>query len=309
MDGNDASGEGMAARNTAIVEAVGDDEAASPEEAVAALRKVAGGLAREATEPPKVAVQADAEVSSDSEAPSDSFAEEHREELRILEARLFAADRSLTAAQLAESLPDDSDVQQLLAALQAEYAGRGVNLIRAGGRWAFRTSEDLAYLLERHTVEERRLSRAALETLAIIAYHQPATRAEIEEVRGVSTSRGTLDALMEIGWVKPRGRRRAPGRPLTYGTTDDFLIHFGLDTLAELPGLGELKGAGLLDAVLPPDFRVPQPKELAALLPDELPLEEDEPEEVGREIDDGDDEDNDESQSGAVELRDGNDSG
>lgn len=245
-----------------------DDAAAvSPEAAVAALRKVATGLVREATAD-------DIEPTGEEATPPLAMPEE----MRILEARLFAADKPLSAAQLAESLPDDTDVAALLARLQEDYAGRGVHLVRAGGKWAFRTAEDLAYLLERHAVEERRLSRAALETLAIIAYHQPVTRAEIEEVRGVSISKGTLDMLMEVGWVRPRGRRRAPGKPLTYGTNEDFLVHFGLDTLGDLPGLAELKGAGLLDAVLPPDFRVPQPKELAALLPDELPLEEDDEE-------------------------------
>lgn len=244
----------------------------SPEQAVDALRVIATGLARVATE---------GEIDPAGElehAQPDTFNQPstNREDLRIIEARLFASEKSLTVAQLAESLPDDADVPALLAALQAEYADRGVNLVRAGGRWSFRTAGDLSYLLERHAVEERRLSRAALETLAIIAYHQPVTRAEIEEVRGVSTSKGTLDALMEVGWVRPRGRRRAPGKPLTYGTSDDFLTHFGLDTLGDLPGLEELKGAGLLDAALPPGFRVPQPKELAALLPDEMPLEEDE---------------------------------
>ncbi|MGI9425615.1 MAG: SMC-Scp complex subunit ScpB [Hyphomicrobiaceae bacterium] len=202
-------------------------------------------------------------------------AAEHQSELRILEARLFAADKPLSVVQLAESLPDDVDVPELLSMLQEAYDGRGVQLVCVAGKWCFRTAEDLAYLLEKHIVEQRRLSRAALETLAIISYHQPVTRAEIEEVRGVSASRGTLDALMELGWVRPRGRRRAPGKPVTYGTTEGFLVHFGLESLADLPGLAELKGAGLLDAVLPPDFRVPQPKELAALLPDELPLEDD----------------------------------
>ena len=235
-------------------------EQGTAEESVDALRKLATGLAKEATK--------------DAPDPtSESIAD--RAMLRVVEARLFASDKALTANQLAESLPADVEVQPLLEQLQAEYSERGVNLVRVAGRWSFRTAEDLAYLMEREVVEERRLSRAALETLAIIAYHQPTTRAEIEEVRGVSISKGTLDTLMEVGWVRPRGRRRAPGKPLTYGTTDEFLLHFGLDGLAELPGLGELKGAGLLDAVLPPDFRVPQPKELAALLPDELPLEDD----------------------------------
>ena len=134
-------------------------------------------------------------------------------------------------------------------------------------------AEDLGYLLEKHALEERRLSKAALETLAIIAYHQPVTRAEIEEIRGVTTSKGTLDVLMETGWIRPRGRRRAPGKPVTYGTTEDFLIHFGLDSIKDLPGLAELKGAGLLDSNLPPGFAVPEPSDIAALMPDELPLD------------------------------------
>jgi segregation and condensation protein B len=164
-------------------------------------------------------------------------------------------------------------VLPLLDELKGFYASRGINLVKVAGKWAFRTADDLAYLLERHAVEERKLSKAANETLAIIAYHQPVTRAEIEEIRGVATSAGTLDVLMEIGWVRPRGRRRAPGRPITYGTTSQFLEHFGLDSVKDLPGLAELKGAGLLDTNLPPDFKVPEPTDVAALMPDELPLD------------------------------------
>jgi segregation and condensation protein B len=179
--------------------------------------------------------------------------------------------------------------------------------VRVAGKWAFRTAEDLGFLLERHAVEERRLSRAALETMAIIAYHQPVTRAEIEEIRGVHTSKGTIDVLLETGWIRPRGRRRAPGKPITYGTTDAFLSHFQLDAVKDLPGLAELKGAGLLDSSLPPDFKVPEPTDVAALMPDELPLEEgeDEQEELdldpeGEEGDTGDgDEDDDEAPSRA----------
>ena len=175
-----------------------------------------------------------------------------------------------------EALPPkrgDTDIASLLADLRASYATRGVNLVRVAGKWAFRTAEDLSYLLERHASEERKLSKAALETMAIIAYHQPVTRAEIEEIRGVSTSAGTLDILLETGWVRPRGRRRAPGRPVTYGTTDGFLGHFSLDSIKDLPGLAELKGAGLLDNNLPPGFTVPEPCDVAALMPDELPLD------------------------------------
>lgn len=197
---------------------------------------------------------------------------DRREKLRILEALLFAAAEPLDEAHLAQFVRS-GDVAALLEELRGLYASRGVNLVRVAGKWAFRTAEDLSYLLERHAVEERRLSKAALETLAIIAYHQPVTRAEIEEIRGVETSKGTLDILLETGWIRPRGRRRAPGKPLTYGTTEAFLDHFGLDSIKDLPGLADLKSAGLLDASLPPDFVVPSPTDVAKLMPDELPLE------------------------------------
>jgi segregation and condensation protein B len=206
---------------------------------------------------------------------------DRRETLRILEALLFAAAEPLEESHLARHMKSGEAIGALLEELKGFYASRGINLVRVAGRWSFRTAEDLSYLLERHATEERRLSKAALETLAIIAYHQPVTRAEIEEIRGVQTSPGTLDLLMETGWVRPRGRRRAPGRPITYGTTEDFLTHFGLDGIKDLPGLAELKGAGLLDSNLPPDFSVPEPTDVAALMPDELPLdaaEDEEPE-------------------------------
>src|SRR4030095_2362335 len=167
-------------------------------------------------------------------------------------------------------------ISGLLRELQQAYAERGVNLVQVAGKWQFRTAGDLSFLLSRDAVEQRRLSRAALETLAIIAYHQPVTRAEIEEIRGVSTSKGTLDVLLETGWIKLRGRRRAPGRPVTYGTTEAFLAHFGFDQIADLPGLNELKGAGLLDSNLPPGFSLPNPNDAPDLREDEEPLE-DEP--------------------------------
>ena len=176
-------------------------------------------------------------------------------------------------AYLSQHLKSSDDVAALLEELKGFYASRGVNLVKVADKWTFRTAEDLAYLLERHATEQRRLSKAALETLAIVAYHQPVTRAEIEEIRGVSASAGTLDVLMEIGWVRPRGRRRAPGRPITYGTTEEFLVHFGLESIKDLPGLAELKGSGLLENNLPPDFTVPEPTDAAALMADELPLE------------------------------------
>ncbi len=167
--------------------------------------------------------------------------------LRLLEAVLFAATEPLDEAVIAVRLPDGADVGALLTELARLYENRGVNLVRAGGRWAFRTAPDLAAQLRAHASVPRKLSRAAVETLAIIAYHQPVTRAEIEEIRGVGPSRGTLDILFEAGWVAPRGRRRTPGRPVTWGTTGGFLGAFGLDSLADLPGLEELKAAGLWD--------------------------------------------------------------
>jgi segregation and condensation protein B len=151
--------------------------------------------------------------------------------------------------------------------------GRGVNLVQVAGKWSFRTAGDLSFLLAREAVEQKKLSRAALETLAIIAYHQPVTRAEIEEIRGVATSRGTIDLLLETGWIRMRGRRRSPGRPVTYGTTEAFLVHFGLDSVGDLPGLEELKGAGLLDSRVPTDFSVPNPHASDELTEDEDPLE------------------------------------
>ena len=200
---------------------------------------------------------------------------DRREKLRVLEALLFAASEPLDEQHLASHLAAGDDVTALLTELQGFYASRGINLVRVASKWAFRTADDLSFLLEKHAVEERKLSKAALETMAIIAYHQPVTRAEIEEIRGVQTSKGTLDVLLETGWIRPRGRRRAPGKPITYGTTEQFLAHFNLDTVKDLPGLQELKGAGLLDANLPPDFKVPEPTDIAALMPDELPLEDD----------------------------------
>ena len=194
------------------------------------------------------------------------------EELRILEALLFAASAPLDEKDLGSRLPAGTDVRALLTQLQRDYASRGVNLVRVGGKWALRTANDLAWLLTRESVVTRKLSRAAVETLAIVAYHQPVTRAEVEEIRGVSTSKGTLDVLLETGWVRLRGRRKAPGRPVTYGTSEAFLSHFGLDALGDLPGLDELKGAGLVDATMPADFAVPVPSDDPALRDDEEPL-------------------------------------
>jgi segregation and condensation protein B len=195
------------------------------------------------------------------------------EELRLLEALLFAANEPLDEAQLARRLPDGVDLKDALVRLKADYATRGVNLVRIGRKWTFRTANDLSWLLTRQIVETRKLSRAAIETLAIVAYHQPVTRAEIEEIRGVATAAGTLDVLLRTGWIRPRGRRKAPGRPITYGTTEDFLSHFGLEAVGDLPGLDELKGAGLLEGNMPAGFGVPIPSDDSTLRDDEDPLE------------------------------------
>jgi len=192
--------------------------------------------------------------------------------LRILEALLFSSANPLSLGDMAPYLGEDAPVEALLAELSERYRTRGVNLVRRGDRWAFRTAEDLGFLLRRDETETRPLSRAALETLAIIAYHQPVTRAEIEDVRGVATGKGTLDLLMEAGWVRMRGRRRTPGRPVTYGTTEGFLDHFGLEALSDLPGLEDLKGAGLLSGRLPPGFQIPLPLD-GRLAEDEDPLD------------------------------------
>ena len=169
--------------------------------------------------------------------------------LRAVEAILFAAEAPLAAAEIALHAGPGVDVAAALAELQGHYAGRGVELVERGGRWHFQTAADLAYILRREREESRRLSRAAVETLAIIAYHEPVSRAEIEAIRGVQISKGTLDVLMEAGWVRPAGRREVPGRPLIYATTPDFLSHFGLESRRDLPGLDDLKAAGLLDPV------------------------------------------------------------
>jgi segregation and condensation protein B len=198
------------------------------------------------------------------------------EAMRIAEALLFAASEPLAEKEIEKRMPRGLNAAAVLDALKAEYAPRGVNLIRVNDKWMFRTAADLSWLLTGEQ-EEKRLSRAALEILAIVAYHQPVTRAEIEDIRGVAISKGTLDLLIETGWIRLRGRRRAPGRPVTYGTTEAFLIHFGLETIGDLPGLEELKGAGLFDSRLPQDFSVPEPSDSLALAEDEDPLEDAEP--------------------------------
>ncbi|WP_440959472.1 SMC-Scp complex subunit ScpB [Oceanicaulis sp. LC35] len=182
--------------------------------------------------------------------------------LRIVEALLFAASEPLDLDTLRARLPEDTDVRGLINALQSKYAEAGVNLVEVGGRWRFQTADDLSWLLRTEREEPRKLSQAALETLAIIAYHQPVTRAEIEEIRGVAVSKGTLDQLLEMKWIRLRGRRRTPGRPVTYGVTDAFMDYFGLANLSDLPGVSDLKAAGLLSSRLPPDFSIPAPGQI-----------------------------------------------
>jgi segregation and condensation protein B len=217
-----------------------------------------------------VAIAVDNDAVAGSQTP-----DERRHGQRMIEALLFASAEPLAAADLAGRLPSGTDIHGQLRDLQQVYASRGVNLVQVAGKWSFRTAGDLSFLLSRNAVEQKRLSRAAMETLAITAYHQPVTRAEIEEIRGVTTSKGTLDLLLETGWVRMRGRRRSPGRPVTYGTTEAFLSHFGLDAVGDLPGLEELKGAGLLDSRIPAGFSIPEPHAGDELTGDEDPLDDD----------------------------------
>ncbi|MDO6963884.1 SMC-Scp complex subunit ScpB [Rhizobium alvei] len=182
------------------------------------------------------------------------------EAARIVEALIFASAAPVSESYLADRLPSGTDLRAILSALKQSYATRGVVLVNLDGHWAFRTASDLSFVLRRDQNETRKLSRAALEVLAIIAYHQPVTRAEIEDIRGVQTSKGTLDVLLEAGWVRFRGRRRSPGRPVTFGTTRDFLDHFGLEDVRDLPGIEELKAAGLLTGRIPQGLTVPVPR-------------------------------------------------
>jgi segregation and condensation protein B len=195
------------------------------------------------------------------------------EHLRIVEAMLFAATEPLSIDKFTAFLPEAADATSLIQDLQANYANRGVNLVEIAGGYMLRTSPDVAFVLRRETVQQKKLTKAGLETLAIVAYHQPVTRADIEDIRGVAISKGTLDTLLDIGWVRMRGRRKSPGRPVTYGTTDGFLRHFGLNEITDLPGLQELKAAGLLEANLPPGFDMPLPKVSDDLAEDEDPLD------------------------------------
>jgi segregation and condensation protein B len=221
---------------------------------------------------------------SEAEGREESVSGVNIEHLRMAEAVLFAASEPLSIDALASTLPEGADVGSLVAELQRMYEGRGVTLVRVAEKWQFRTAPDLSFLLRREKPEQKRLSRAALETLAIIAYHQPVTRAEIEDIRGVMLSKGTVDTLMEVGWVKIRGRKRTPGRPVTYGTTETFLVQFGLENIGHLPGLDELKAAGFLEAMPPSGFDVPLPSD--QLGPDEDPFEGEEPGDLATEGED-----------------------
>lgn len=231
-------------------------QAAVAEEApVSTEAALAEAVSEEAVAVATAAAAAAAAGAAASPGVTDVVSPDHAQHLRLLEALVFAGTQALDEKELAERLPNDADVKRLLADLAEMYAGRGVNLIKVAGGYAFRTAPDLSEKLKIERPVTRKLSRASVETLAIIAYHQPVTRAEIEQVRGVGLSKGTLDLLFEQNWIKPMGRRRAPGKPVTWGTTDFFLEHFGLPSLDDLPGQEELKAAGLLDARAQPHIQ------------------------------------------------------
>ena len=240
-------------------------------------------LIKDDSEQAEIEAESAAEAQPPAEASNDAAPEAgiNPEHVRMTEALLFASSEPLETKALSASLPEGADVQAILGELQAIYEKRGVTLVCVAGKWQFRTAPDLAFLLRKEQPEQKRLSRAAIETLAIIAYHQPVTRAEIEDIRGVAVSKGTIDVLMEVGWVKFRGRKRTPGRPVTYGTTDAFLVQFGLESVGHLPGLDELKAAGFLEALPPSGFDVPNPSD--ELAPDEDPYD---PDEAPNEMDD-----------------------
>ena len=176
------------------------------------------------------------------------------DQLRVVEAILFASSDPVDKKTLIEKLPKNADLDLLLDRLDDLYKDRGLELRKIGNKFMFKTSSDLTFIMQREAKSQRKLSKAAIETLAIIAYHQPVTRAEIEEIRGVSVSSGTIDSLLQMNWVKINGRRRVPGNPLAYGTTEEFLVHFDLESIKDLPEMQELKSMGLLDSNLPPDL-------------------------------------------------------
>jgi segregation and condensation protein B len=254
---------------TEVEESTADAEAVTEVEESTAEAEMATEAAETAAESPAMEAEPVTEpaaaMAAVPAAVTDVVSADHAQHLRLLEALLFAGTQALDEKELADRLPNDADVKRLLADLAELYAGRGVNVVQVAGGYTFRTAPDLAEKLKIERPVTRKLSRAAIETLAIIAYHQPVTRAEIEEVRGVGLSKGTLDLLFEQNWIKPMGRRRAPGKPVTWGTSEFFLEHFGLPSLDDLPGQEELKAAGLLDPrAQPPIFRPDEP---------DLPLE------------------------------------
>ena len=191
-----------------------------------------------------------------------NFPSEHMNNLRVLEALLFAASEPLDAESMKARLPKGSNLNKLLSLLKAQYENRGVNLVKTGNKWSFKTAQDLSSMMKKEKIVQRKLSKAATETLSIIAYHQPVTRAEVEDIRGVHFSPGTLDVLMELNWVRPIGRKKVPGRPIIYGTTERFLEYFQLEQVSDLPGLEELKAAGLLESRLPPNLDIKEPQEV-----------------------------------------------
>ena len=191
-----------------------------------------------------------------------NFPSEHMDNLRVLEALLFAANEPLDAESMRARLPKGSNLNKLLSLLKAQYENRGVNLVKTGNKWSFKTAQDLSSMMKKEKIVQRKLSKAATETLSIIAYHQPVTRAEVEDIRGVHFSPGTLDVLMELNWVRPIGRKKVPGRPIIYGTTERFLEYFQLEQVSDLPGLEELKAAGLLESRLPPNLDIKEPQEV-----------------------------------------------
>ena len=191
-----------------------------------------------------------------------NFPSEHMDNLRVLEALLFAASEPLDAESMKARLPKGSNLNKLLSLLKAQYENRGVNLVKTGNKWSFKTAQDLSSMMKKEKIVQRKLSKAATETLSIIAYHQPVTRAEVEDIRGVHFSPGTLDVLMELNWVRPIGRKKVPGRPIIYGTTERFLEYFQLEQVSDLPGLEELKAAGLLESRLPSNLDIKEPQEV-----------------------------------------------
>jgi len=237
-------------------EALAEELTSDPKETVSVTEKK-----KPKTKKQKKDASAPASAAASAPASAIEWSEEDlAAHVRMAEALLFAAAEPLDEESIADRLPAGANIAQIIERLASHYQDRGVNLAKVENKWRFLTAADVAYVLEKEKVTPRRLSRAALETLAIIAYHQPCTRADIEDVRGVQVAKGSLDQLLEIGWVRLRGKRRdVPGRPILYGTTQVFLEHFGLESVSDLPGVADLKAAGLLDARLPPGFSVPSP--------------------------------------------------